>query len=152
MPSLFVCIFYRQILVTFTSYLCLWYAYIGSHGIDKCTIKIQLEGILQRTYLKYKCHPSPLPQIICFNVIKIKFNNFLETKPHLYFEFLLFSLLQVCSRLQSCDLLLVMIFVLMGICELLAIVWEVLCRSANSWPFSYVAHLPWCMSFPGAFI
>lgn len=109
MPSLFVCIFYRLILVTFTSYLCLWYAYIGSHGIDKCTIKIQLEGILQRTYLKYKCHPSPLPQIIFFNVIKIKFNNFLETKPHLYFEFLLFSLLQVCSRLQSCDLLLVMI-------------------------------------------
>lgn len=93
MPSLFVCIFYRQILVTFTWYLCLWYAYIGSHSIGICTIQIQLEGILQRMYLKYKCHPPPLPQIICFNAIKIKFNNFLETKSHLYFEFLLFSLL-----------------------------------------------------------
>lgn len=60
-------------------------------------------------YLKYKWHPPPLPQIICFNAIKIKFNNFLESKSHLYFEFLLFSLLQVCSRLQSCGLLLVMI-------------------------------------------
>ena len=79
-------------------------------------------------------------------------NNFLETKPHLYLNCVSFVFIIMVMQWVTVSWPTISNeYVLVGICELLAIAWEVFHCSVNSLPFFYVTGPPLCMSLPGAY-